>query len=195
MIKSKADLQTYLEADKRELGVTDSFRDKFFHEIWAYQKLLRALEYHINCRADKDIMGKLYTLYLQYKFKKASIRLGFSISPNSCGAGLRLGHYGDIVINGKARLGRNCTIAGAGSLIGEDLLTGEAPTIGDNCYIGPGAKVLGGVTIAEGVTIAANAVVTKDVTEEYITVGGIPAAKISDYSIESLWRKGEVAKA
>jgi serine O-acetyltransferase len=189
MIKSKADYTRYLEADKRELHVSDSFRDRFFHEIWNYQKLLRRLEYYINCR--HDLFGRIYCLYLRFRFKSASIRLGFSISPNSCGAGLSLGHYGDIVINGKARLGANCTVAGAGSLIGEHLLSGEAPIIGDNCYIGAGAKVIGGVRIAEGVTIAANAVVTRDVTESYITVGGIPAVKISDYSIESLWRKNE----
>ncbi len=97
---------------------------------------------------------------------------------------MELGHYGDIVINGKARIGKNCTVAGAGVLIGEDLTSGEAPIIGDNCYIGPGAKIIGGVRVAEGVTIVANAVVVHDVTEAYTTVGGIPARKISDSSVK-----------
>lgn len=183
MINSYKDYMAYLEADKKALRVTSSFRDRFFHPIWKYQKLLRKLEYYMNCK--KGICSKIALLCLRYKFQKESIKLGFSISPNSCEAGLELGHYGDIVINGKARIGQNCTIAGCGVLIGEDLKNPAAPTIGDNCYIGPGVKIIGAITIAEGVTIAANAVVTKDIIEAYSTHGGIPAKKISDNSIKS----------
>jgi len=182
VIKSRADYISYLAADKAALGVTDSLRDRFFHPIWKYQKLLRLLEYRLNCK--KGIFSKPYTLWVRYKFQKESVRLGFSISPNSCGPGLQLGHYGDIVINGKARIGKNCTIAGAGVLIGEDLKTPAAPIVGDNCYIGPGAKIIGPVRIADGVTVAANAAVVHDVTEPYITVGGIPARKISSGSVK-----------
>jgi serine O-acetyltransferase len=182
VIRSKADYKAYLAADKAALRVTDSLRDRFFHPIWNYQKLLRLLEYRLNCK--HGLLSKPYTLWVRYKFQKESVRLGFSISPNSCGKGLELGHYGDIVINGKARIGKNCTIAGAGVLIGEDLKNPSAPIIGDNCYIGPGAKIIGGVRIAEGVTIAANAVVVHDIIEPYTTVGGIPAKKISDSSVK-----------
>lgn len=44
--------------------------------------------------------------------------------------------------------------------------------------------LVGAVRIAEGVTIAANAVVVRDIDEPYITVGGIPARKISDSSVK-----------
>lgn len=182
MITNKQEYLEYLAADKAALRVTDSLRDRFFHPIWKYQKLLRLLEYRLNCK--KGLLSKPCTLWIRYKFQKESVRLGFSISPNSCGKGLALGHYGDIVINGKARIGDNCTIAGAGVLIGEDLKNPNAPIIGDNCYIGPGVKIIGGVQIAQGVTVAANAVVVHDVTEPYITVGGIPARKISDSSVK-----------
>ncbi len=183
MINNYEEYKSYLEADKKALRVTDSLRDRFFHPIWKYQKLLRKLEYYINCK--KGFCSKVILLCLRYKFQKESIRLGFSISPNSCDRGLELGHYGDIVINGKARIGQNCTIAGAGVLIGEDLKNPNAPIIGDNCYIGPGAKIIGAITIAEGVTISANAVVTKNITEPYTTHGGIPAKKLSDNSVKS----------
>ena len=39
---------------------------------------------------------------------------------------------------------------------------------------------MGGIRIADGVCIGANAVVIKDILEPNITVGGIPARKISD---------------
>lgn len=138
MINGKKEYLEYLEADKKALRVGDGFRDRYFHEIWKFQKLLRLLEYRLNCK--NSFFSKFYTLWIRYRFQQASVRLGFSISPNSCGAGLELGHYGDIVINGKARIGKNCTIAGAGVLIGEDLKNPEAPTIGDNCYIGTRRK-------------------------------------------------------
>jgi len=182
MIIDKKEYLEYLAADKKALRVGDGFRDRYFHEIWKFQKLLRLLEYRLNCK--NSFFSKFYTLWIRYRFQQASLRLGFSISPNSCGAGLELGHYGDIVINGKARIGKNCTIAGAGVLIGEDLKNPDAPVIGDNCYIGPGAKIIGAVHIAEGVTVAANAVVTKSVEDPYITVGGIVAVKISNSSIK-----------
>lgn len=182
MITNKQEYLEYLAADKAALRVTDSFRDRCFHEIWKFQKLLRLLEYRLNCK--HGVFSKPCTLWIRYKFQKKSIKLGFSISPNSCGKGLELGHYGDIVINGKARIGDNCTIAGAGVLIGEDLKNPVAPTIGDNCYIGPGAKIIGAVRIADGVTVAANAVVVHDASEPYTTVGGIPADKISDSSVK-----------
>jgi len=182
VIRSKQEYLAYLAADKAALGVGDSFRDRYFHPIWKFQKLLRLLEYRLNCK--KGLLSKPCTLLLRYRFQKESIKLGFSISPNSCEAGLELGHYGDIVINGKARIGKNCTIAGAGVLIGEDLKNPSAPIVGDNCYIGPGVKIIGAVCIAKGVTMAANAVVVKDIDEPYITVGGIPAHKISDSSVK-----------
>ena len=182
MINNYEDYQTYLEADKKALRATSSLRDRLFHPIWGYQKQLRKLEYYINCK--KGFLSKIYLLCLRYKFQKASIRLGFSISPNSCAKGLELGHYGDIVINGKARLGESCTVAGSGVLIGEDLKNPSAPIIGDNCYIGPGVKIIGAIRIANGVTIAANSVVVHDINEPYITVGGIPAKKISDKSVK-----------
>jgi serine O-acetyltransferase len=184
MITSKREYLEYLAADKAALRVSSSLRDRFFHPIWKFQKLLRLLEYRLNCK--HGILSKLCTLWIRYKFQKQSIKLGFSISPNSCEAGLELGHYGDTVINGKARIGKNCTIAGAGVLIGEELTSGKAPIIGDNCYIGPGAKIIGAVRIAEGVTVAANAVVVHDVDEPYTTVGGIPARKISDSSVKKM---------
>ncbi len=183
MINNIKDYKAYLEADKKALRATSSLRDRLFHPIWEYQKLLRKMEYYLNCK--KGFFSRVYLFYLRYKFQKISIRLGFSISPNSCGMGLELGHYGDIVINGKARIGKNCTIAGSGVLIGEDLKNPAAPIIGDDCYIGPGAKIIGAIRVADGVTIAANSVVVHDVDEPYITVGGIPAKKISDRSVKS----------
>jgi serine O-acetyltransferase len=55
-----------------------------------------------------------------------------------------------------------------------------APIIGNNVYIGTGARILGNITIAHNVVIGANSVVTKSITEQGITVAGVPAKKISN---------------
>lgn len=178
---TKEEYAEYLRADKAALRVTDSLRDRYFHEIWIYQRLLRRIEY-LSTGGRRWWRMPCY-LWTKWRFKRWSLLLGFSISPHSIGKGLELGHYGDIVINGLARLGEGVTIAGAGVLVGENLKEPGAPVIGDRCYLGPGCKILGPIKIAEGVTIAANAVVVEDVTEPYTTVGGIPARKISDNSV------------
>jgi serine O-acetyltransferase len=181
MIQSRSDYLAYLKADRAALRVSDSTLRSRFHVLWQFQKLLRRVEFLTNCPRKPWTLP--WFLWTKWRFKQASIRLGFSISPNSIGKGLQIGHYGDIVINGKARLGDGCAIAGAGVLVGEDLTNPEAPIIGNRCYLGPGCKVIGPVKIADGVTIAANAVVVHDITEPNITVGGIPARKISSATV------------
>lgn len=47
--------------------------------------------------------------------------------------------------------------------------------IGDDVWLGANSVVTAGTRIANGVIVAAGAVVTKDVTEEDVIVGGIPA--------------------
>jgi acetyltransferase-like isoleucine patch superfamily enzyme len=50
--------------------------------------------------------------------------------------------------------------------------------IGDDVWLGANSVVTAGTRIANGVIVAAGAVVTKDVTEENVIVGGIPARVI-----------------
>ena len=52
------------------------------------------------------------------------------------------------------------------------------PTLEDNVVIGSGAQVLGPVTIGKNAKVGANAVVTKDVSENAVMIG-IPAKNIN----------------
>ena len=104
--------------------------------------------------------------------------MGFSISINSFGPGLSIAHYGTIVVGSNARIGANCRIH-VGVTIGATNDEKDATIIGDNVYIGTGAKIIGKIKIADNVAIGANAVVVKDILEPGITVGGVPAKKIS----------------
>jgi len=54
----------------------------------------------------------------------------------------------------------------------------EDIVIGDDCWLCAGVVVTAGVRIANGVVVAANAVVTEDILEENVIVGGVPAKTI-----------------
>ncbi len=94
-------------------------------------------------------------------------------------SGLYIGHFGTIIVNDRAMIGKNCNIS-------QSVTIGQAnrgkkkgfPTIGDNVYIGPGAKIIGSVKIGNNVAIGANCVVTKDIPDNSVVVG-IPAKVIS----------------
>ena len=56
---------------------------------------------------------------------------------------------------------------------------GKAPIIGDNVTMTYGSSVIGGVYITNNVTIGSRALVLKDINEEFVTVGEIPAKILS----------------
>lgn len=103
-----------------------------------------------------------------------SIFLGISIPRGAqIGPGLRIFHFGTIVINPKAIIGKNFSIH-QGVTIGVKNSYFDQVIIGDNCTIGAGAKVLGNIKIGNNVTIGANTVLMCDVPDNCIAVG-IPA--------------------
>jgi serine O-acetyltransferase len=111
----------------------------------------------------------------RYKYK-----FGIGISPKvKIGPGLYIGHFGGIIINSQAVIGKNCNIS-HGVTIGmanRGTKRGVA-SIGDNVYIGPGAKIVGAVKIGNNVAIGANCVVTKDMPDNAVVVG-VPGKIIS----------------
>ncbi|MBP3314115.1 MAG: serine O-acetyltransferase [Oscillospiraceae bacterium] len=106
-----------------------------------------------------------------------SYKLGFVIPPNVFGAGLRINHYGNIVVNSEARIGDWCDIhQGVNIGAGYD----GVPTLGNNVWIGPGAKIFGKIQIADDCAIGANAVVNKDFLQTGVSIAGVPAKIISE---------------
>lgn len=93
------------------------------------------------------------------------------------GPGLMITH-GNVVIDGRTRIGRHCQInpwVTIGLSNSKKLgFSVDGPTIGDEVHIGTGAKLLGPITIGDHVRIGANAVVIDDVPAN-VTVVGAPA--------------------
>jgi serine O-acetyltransferase len=174
MIRSKEDYIHYLKEDLKAHGYRDwKFRHRITNPMLFCQRKLRRIEYLKNCK--KGFFAKLIYFYRLYDYKKYCIRLGFSISENCFGPGLRLAHYGSVSVNSGVRVGANCVIH---TDVNIGVHKDGIPIIGNNVYIGPGAKVFGRIVIGDNVKIGANSVVTKDVPSN-TTVVGIPARVIS----------------
>ena len=182
MIKSKEEYKRYLEQDKIALGKTYKYPKVIGDEIWKFQRLMRKTEYYKNC--SKCFATKLYSKLLQYKYYQMRLKLGISIPLNVFGPGLSIAHYGTIVVNGNAKVGKNCRIQEC-TTIGATNGCKEAPILGDNIFIGSGARIIGNIRIANDIAIGANALVNKNFEEQGITIAGVPAKKISEKNSHS----------
>lgn len=173
MITNRQILQLYLDADKFALGINRRFPRPFIDSIWQYERTLRFYEYHKN--VGNKLRRLIYSLLLTIRGK----RLGFSISGNSFGLGLRINHHGLLIVNAQARIGKWCDIH-QGVNIGENGCINESgeyisevPSLGNYCFIGPGAKIFGNCQLGNNVRIGANSVINKDVPDNH-TAYGIP---------------------
>lgn len=179
MITSKRELIDCLEYERKlyiKGGILSGLKLLLLRDseylLWHYIKMLRYTEYYYNI-GNKP----LYFLYQRRKNIEGS-RLGISIYHNSIDTGLRIYHYGSIIVNSHAKIGKNCQLHGENCVGNKgDAVMLEVPSIGDNVDIGVGAKVLGGIRIADNTVIGANAVVVKDSLKKGNTLLGIPAVE------------------
>ena len=102
------------------------------------------------------------------------ITTGISLPAEACiGPGLRIHHFGNIIIHPEATLGAGCTLY-QGVTLGDLGGWGGAPHVGNRVLIGAGAKLLGAIDVGDDCQIGANAVVRTAVPANSLAVG-IPA--------------------
>lgn len=179
MLSTKEDLQRYIKTEKENLL---SSRDKkgrtkinltndHLQKILKYMKYMRYEGYHRN---NSGVFHKVFEMYYARKKNNLGNTLGFYMSSNSFDEGLTIYHHGSVIVNGCAKIGKNCKLHGNNCIgnKGNDL---SAPTIGDNVDIGFGAVIIGNVYIADNVKIGANAVVTKSCYKKGAVLVGVPA--------------------
>lgn len=176
MISSKKELQEYIDADYKALGMKFPFLAAVTYgehaRIRNYLMNLRYTEYYYS---KKGFLAKLFYFLYKLNLRRKSLKYGIYISPNTTGKGLNLPHPGFIRVDPFVSIGDNCTILPM-VLFGKAHPEDETHiTVGDNCYFGVGSSVIGkNIKIGNNVTVAAGAVVTKDIPDNS-TVGGIPA--------------------
>lgn len=170
-------LKKYLNADRMEYF---SFLSKEYildyilrsEQYWlrAYVQALRKEEFYTFHKR-----SKLLCYYYQRRKNILGRKLGIFINAGNFDSGLKIYHYGSIIVHPKARVGKNCTLHGNCCIGSKGIFPDESPIIGNNVDIGQGAQVLGDITIADGVKIGAGAIVTKSVLKPNVTVVGVPA--------------------
>ncbi|KRN88442.1 serine O-acetyltransferase [Ligilactobacillus ceti] len=105
--------------------------------------------------------------------KHLSIRYHFQIpTAVEVGGGFYIGHFGAIVINPKAKLGKNINIH-QGVTIGQTNRGNKkgTPIIQDEVWIGINSVIVGAITIGNNVLIAPNSYVNFDVPDNSIVLG------------------------
>jgi serine O-acetyltransferase len=87
--------------------------------------------------------------------------------------GLRIHHFGGIILHSAAVVGEHCTIY-HGVTLGDRGGWGGAPRVGNRVLIGAGAKLIGEIVIGDDCVIGANAVVHVSVPAGHLAAG-VPA--------------------
>jgi serine O-acetyltransferase len=182
MISSRDDYEFYLEADKIALGIEEhSWPNSIIDEryaIWRFERLLRKFEYYLNC---KRSWGR-YIQYLSWRFYNEGRKLGFSIHPNNFGPGLSIAHPGTLIVNGNARVGKDCRIHNCVHIATQVGSSDAVPKIGDHVFIGPGTVILGDIIIGDDILIGANSLVNRSFPEKGISIAGNPARIIGGHA-------------
>jgi serine O-acetyltransferase len=110
-------------------------------------------------------------------FRVVETLTGISIEKSATiGPGLRIWHFGGIVINGDVEIGARCTLR-QGVTLGNVVDGGPVPMLEDDVELGAYAQVLGGVRVGKGAKVGAMSVVLCDVPAGATAVG-VPARVI-----------------
>lgn len=122
-----------------------------------------------------SLLRKLFSFFYHLLYKFVQILTGIELPcETEIGENFVIDHFGDIIVSGYARFGKNCRIRNGVTVGLRKVTDPAAPWIGDDVDIGAGAKVLGRIRIGDRVVIGANAVVISDVPDDSIAVG-VPA--------------------
>lgn len=180
-IKNKADLNRIINRDCR-IYLNQSYKKLLIKKIIGHSdisfcRFLSCMRKEQYYKAKSGFFNQILFLYYMGKKCKYGMKLGIEMHGECIGEGITIRHYGCIVVNSFAELGKNCTLRGD-NCIGVAHDGKGAPRIGNNVDIGFGAKIIGDIEIADGCIIGANAVVTHSCYEKNAVLVGIPARVI-----------------
>lgn len=159
------------QEDRRRYPANPWFREPSIWALWLYR---------FGQRNDRRRPGPIRWLVDGiYKLAKVPVELLTGISiPRTVriGPGLRIYHFGNVVIHKNALIGANCTLR-HGVTIGNRVHGGPVPILEDDVELGAYAQVLGGIRIGRGAKVGAMSLVLRDVPPGATAVG-VPARVI-----------------
>lgn len=164
----------YKELIKADEQFNTSFRGPNFKSIRdcskAYPYETKAVILYRKYQAN---IGTFWGYLYNYKLKRFCLKTGIDFMRNpNIGKGLLIGHWGRIIVNGKAKFGSEIMLT-HNVTIGRDIRgkrIGE-PTFGSRVCIRANSTVVGNVIIGDDVLIAPNTFVNFDVPSHSIVVG------------------------
>src|SRR5438874_622841 len=134
-----------------------------------------------NDRRRPGLVRRLCDRFYWLAFRITETLTGISIPKSArVGPGLRIHHFGTIIVHADVEIGANCTLR-HGVTLGNRVADGPVPILEDDVELGAYAQVLGGVRIGRGATVGALSVVLRDVPPGAVAVG-VPA-RIIDRSL------------
>lgn len=117
---------------------------------------------------------KISLKFYWFVFHIIEIFIGVSLPKSAqIGGGLRIHHFGNIIIHKNAVIGENCILR-QGVTLGNRHNGEFAPKLGDDVELGAYAQIIGNITIGDNCKVGAMAVVLNDVPAGK-TVCGNPA--------------------
>ncbi|MEY8564839.1 hypothetical protein AALA48_08855 [Bifidobacterium pseudolongum] len=175
VIRTKADLREYIEADASVQPASNNILHRLFGgKITKMKVHLRKAEYYYN---NPSLTHKILYAFHYMRLRRMTASFCSEIPINVFGKGLVIWHPERIIVNPQAKVGEYCSIS-SGIVIAQ--AHDKNPVIGDHVELMIDAKVLGGIVVADYVRIGASALVLKDIDEPNTTWAGVPARKISD---------------
>lgn len=171
MIQSKKELDFYIKADY--MMNRGYFKPTFKQRLKAILSPDYIMDFLITMRrVDYYTQTKQYIPLIinKFKYKKLSIKLGFSIGAEVFGYGLVIPHYGTIVVGENNRIGNYAVLHSS------TCITARQKVIGNNFYLSTGAKVTTSENLSDNIMVSANSVVTKGCSQGNVLLVGAPAA-------------------
>lgn len=158
--------KSQLQEDLKSSGLPGDWKLHYFatNRIACFLRLLRLAECR---REDSGFFARLIYLSTRLRFERLSESLGFDIPLGVFQPGLSIAHRGTIVVNGDARVGKNCRIH-PGVTIGA--AHGKAPQVGNDVFIGPGVGIFGGIEIGDGAVLGPHSLINTDIPPNTTTL-------------------------
>lgn len=159
----RADVARFQEEDRSLRALVRGLLSQGFQALFVYRAFRWFYERHIPTQPARFFIERF-----------VEIITGISIPAQAqIGKGLRIHHFGGIIVHSDAVIGEYCTLY-HGVTLGDRGGWGGAPHIGNHVVIGAGAKLLGQIEVGDNCQIGANAVVRMSVPPGCLAVG-VPA--------------------